>query len=107
MTEADLNGNGSLDFVVSNGSAKTISVILNPTSTTPTVTSYNLGAAPTGVVAADFNGDGTLDLAVSTASGVTILMGDGHGNFTLGSTYATGTTPAAITAGRLRRQWKD
>jgi hypothetical protein len=99
ITEAELTGNGQLDFIVANGGTTTISVILNPTSGSPTVNTYNLGAKPTAVVAADFNGDGNLDLAVATANGVTILLGNGQGGFTIGSSYAAGTSPSAIAAG--------
>ena len=41
-----------------------------------------MGRTPRAVVAADFNGDGHLDLAVANQDGfVSILLGDGHGNF--------------------------
>ena len=99
ITEADLTGNGQLDLIVANGGTDTISVILNPTSSSPTVTSYTVAGTPTGVVAADFNGSGNLDIAVATSNGVTILLGNGHGGFTVSGTYAAGTGPSAIAAG--------
>ena len=42
------------------------------------------GNQPTGIVAGDFNGDGNLDLATGTNSNQTlsVLLGDGTGNFT-------------------------
>ena len=48
----------------------------------------------------DFNGDGKLDLAVANygATRVSILLGDGTGNFTLASSPATG-------AGRTQWRW--
>jgi hypothetical protein len=47
-----------------------------------------VGAEPHTVIAADFNHDGHLDLAVTgrTDGTVTVLLGDGHGNFTVSST---------------------
>jgi hypothetical protein len=55
----------------------------------------NVGNQPSAVGLGDFNGDGTPDLAVvlSDQSAVQILLGDGQGNFTLGS-----LVPGAITA---------
>ena len=49
----------------------------------------------------DFNGDGNLDLAVATAgsNGVSILLGNGTGNFTLASSVATGKLPRSIAVG--------
>jgi plastocyanin len=43
-----------------------------------------VGTNPLDIVAADFNKDGILDLAVANRNNntVTILLGDGHGNFT-------------------------
>ena len=99
ITEADLTGNGQLDLIVANGGTSTISVILNPTSSSPTVTNYTVAGTPTGVVSADFNGDGNLDIAVATNNGVTVLLGNGHGGFTVSGTYAAGTGPSAIAAG--------
>jgi sugar lactone lactonase YvrE len=49
------------------------------------VSNPQVGNEPVGLVAADFNGDGNLDLAVginSTSQSVSILLGDGTGNFT-------------------------
>ena len=58
------------------------------------------GAGPRQVVTGDF-GNGQLDLAVlnENARTVRVLMGDGHGAFTAGSTYATGNDPHSIAVG--------
>ena len=42
-----------------------------------------------GLAIADFNGDGKPDLAVPQTSGVTILFGDGAGNFETGTSFTT------------------
>jgi hypothetical protein len=99
MIEADLDGNGIPDLVVCNSQASSITVILNPTSASPSIKTYSVGVDPTGVVAADFNNDGALDLAVSTSTGVTILKNSGYGTFTVSGSYAAGSAPSAITAG--------
>ena len=56
------------------------------------------GSYPDFVVVGDFNGDGKLDLAVANASSntVSILLGDGSGNFTLKATLPTGETPSGL-----------
>ena len=53
-------------------------------STGPVLT---VGAEPHSVIAVDVNHDGHLDLAVTgrTSGTVTVLLGDGHGNFTVSS----------------------
>ena len=58
-----------------------------------------------GLTAADFNGDGNLDLAFTEGAGlgpeggITILLGDGQGNFNLMSGYVTGPKPFTVVAG--------
>ncbi len=51
-----------------------------------------------GLVAKDFDSDGKIDLAVSnhTQHGVTVLKGDGQGNFGSATVYATGANPTKL-----------
>jgi uncharacterized protein (TIGR03437 family) len=65
------------------------------------------GHNPTAIVSADFNGDKIPDLAVANQSDntVTILLGDGKGNFaatqlgpSANGTFPTGANPSAITS---------
>jgi beta-glucanase (GH16 family) len=61
-----------------------------------------VGSEPAFVATGDFTGDGVLDLAVANAGSgtVTILLGDGHGNFrpTAGSPVQVGSGPNSIAA---------
>jgi hypothetical protein len=77
---------------------------------TPTAVSPSTGSGPVSMAIADFNGDGNLDLAVpsdcgasgtcTTNGAVTILLGDGTGNFTAGTSMAaTGLRPYGIVVG--------
>ena len=89
----DFNGDGVLDLAVANWcgndlivSAGTESILLgdgtgsfSPAATSP----ITVGDNPSSVAVGDFNGDGNLDLAVANFNDntVTILKGDGAGNF--------------------------
>ncbi len=58
------------------------------------------GGRPYGITSADFDEDGDIDLAVTNKSGdsMTVLIGDGDGNFSVHATYVTGETPEGIVA---------
>jgi len=68
------------------------------------------GGAPGSVVIADFNNDGKSDIAVADEQGadVTILLGDGKGNFTQakGSPFPAGPNPNDIAIGDFNRDDK-
>jgi hypothetical protein len=97
---SDFNGDGTLDLVVTNATGAQIAFLPGNGS----FFSFNFqtpatfpagGLVPNSIVAGDFNGDGILDIAVADqgSSQVSILQGDGHGNFNPanGSPYATTT----------------
>jgi hypothetical protein len=114
---ADFNGDGHLDLVVANSKpgvvagkiTGTISILLgvgDGTFGTHTDIDITAGASPpavavpSAVAVGDFNGDGNEDIAVtdSANNNVTILLGDGHGNFAAPVTYPTGKKPVALLA---------
>jgi hypothetical protein len=78
------------------------SMATNGSATSATVTGglfqqvplFSTQALPNAVAVGDFNGDGNLDVAVAGDNGVTILLGDGHGNFLPGVLYTTLGTAA-------------
>jgi uncharacterized repeat protein (TIGR01451 family) len=118
IVAGDFNKDGKLDLAVDNqcgtGScaAGTVTILLGDGTGnfTPTAVSPSTGSGPVSMAVADFNGDGNLDLAVpsdcgasgtcTTNGAVTILLGDGTGNFTAGpSMAATGLRPYGIVVG--------
>ena len=98
----DFNGDGKLDLAILN------SIALGSGDGTFT---QGASLSASGVsVAGDFNGDGKLDLAVcsSVDNNVTILLGDGAGNFAIasGSPIAVGGQPQALVAGDFNNDGK-
>ena len=95
---------GHLDFGLADSANGSISLFLNDGAGNflkPGPASSASGVHPTSIVAGDFNGDGSLDLAVadSVAGTVTVLIGDGFGNFTPQTSSAAGASPASIVVG--------
>jgi hypothetical protein len=100
----DFNGDGIPDLATANtyGSAN-VTILLGKGDGTfiAAQNSPVTGSFPTAIAAGDFNGDGKLDLAVTSSAYdyVTILLGDGTGNFTVGQNPATGANPLSIAVG--------
>jgi hypothetical protein len=107
---ADFNGDGKLDLAVTSNWSDTVTILLGngdgtftaAPSTPPT------GRAPNWVAVGDFNSDDKLDLAVANEcasyancnnGSVSILLGDGTGNFTLSSSILTGRSSKSVAVG--------
>ncbi len=85
VVTGDFNGDGKLDWVVSNAGDNSLCIYLgngDGTSKLPVIIPL-VGQSPVGIAAADLNGDGKLDLAVAEADSNTvgILFGNGDGTF--------------------------
>jgi Bacterial Ig-like domain (group 3)/FG-GAP-like repeat len=90
----DLNDDGKIDVVVSNGSGQMqgMSVLLgNGDGTLQSPTLYATGNHTNSVVLADFNGDGRLDAAVVNrgSNTLSVLLGNGDGTFGTAVNYPT------------------
>jgi uncharacterized protein (TIGR03437 family) len=117
---AELNGDGLPDLVVANKKDSTVTLLFgNATggftapgetiSVPPQGVPQPLGppaAYPVSVAIADFNMDGKMDLAIANegTDNVTILLGDGLGNFAAvegSSPIPVGSRPFFVTAGNF------
>ena len=102
----DFNSDGIADLVVADQGANTVIILLGNGSGGFTETPGSpvaVGSDPYSVTVADFNGDGIADLAVvnTVSNNVTILLGDGTGDFrnAPGSPVTVGGSPRFAAVG--------
>ncbi|MDE3057337.1 MAG: VCBS repeat-containing protein [Bacteroidota bacterium] len=104
VTAADVDGDGHIDLVVTNGSSNTVSVLKNKgDGTFAAKVDYAAGTEPTSVTAADLDGDGYIDLAVAnySSSTLSVFKNNGDGTFAARVDYATGAGPHSVAAADL------
>lgn len=98
----DVNGDGVLDLIVSNGGSNNISVLLGqgrgrfaPALLTPT------GADPKSLAIGDFNRDGKLDVVTANfADGsISVLFGKGDGTFQVHQDFSVGIQTQSVAVG--------
>jgi hypothetical protein len=105
LVTADFNADGILDMAVANNLSGDVSILLgNGDGTFTTKSTPSAGIGANWLAVGDFNEDGNLDLAVANfgstgVGGVSILLGNGDGTFTLGSSPNTGRGPFAVVTG--------
>ena len=76
-----------------------------------TISTYSVGVEPKAIARADFNNDGKRDLATVNrgSNNVSILLGDGAGNFGAATNFSTGSTfaePFGLIAGDFNNDGK-
>jgi hypothetical protein len=97
VATGDFNGDGHLDWAISNGADSSIWIYLGTGtggSQLPTIISLT-GAGPTWLTAVDLRGNGKLDLVVAEADSGTVgvLLGNGDGTFQPETEYSGAGPP--------------
>jgi len=104
IVAGDFNGDGLPDLATANSRTNDVSVFMNlgngqfaPEQRFAIGDSQSSGSDPFSIVTGDFNGDGNLDLATSNAgsNNVSVLLGDGHGNFALPDQFGSASSSTA------------
>ncbi len=103
LAVGDFNGDGKLDFVVSDFDGGVYLFLGKGDGTFQSAALISTGNNPIAIAARDFNGDGKLDLAVAGGNGtVSILLGKGDGTFAPPVPYViNGFLPTSIATGDL------
>jgi hypothetical protein len=109
----DLTGDGNQDIVVANEADNTVSVLLGNGDGTFRPDPYSspglpagtfaVGDLPVSVAVGDLTGNGHLDIVTANegTNTVSVLMGDGNGNFQQAVSYSVGSGPASVVLGKL------
>jgi hypothetical protein len=112
LRTADVNKDGNADILTSNFEGSSASILLADGRGHFTRRDFPVPPDPFGIAIADLNGDHHLDIGIfhysghatdRSKNGMSVLFGDGHGNFALaqGSPFPVGQYPATIAAGDL------
>jgi hypothetical protein len=96
---ADIDQDEDLDIVSPDPNNDRLTVTTNNgNGTFVAATPLSVGDNPVSVISADLNGDGLPDLASSENGTISVLVGQGAGNFAPVQTYAAATGPFLVAA---------
>jgi len=106
VATADFNGDGKADLVIGQYQVAAVQVLLGNGDGTFTSAGETpaTGSNPESFAIADFNDDGKPDLAIGNLGPlgfdtVTVLLGNGDGTFSMGTSATTGDEPISIVTG--------
>ncbi|PYS98341.1 MAG: hypothetical protein DMF63_16965 [Acidobacteria bacterium] len=101
------NADSNFDLAVANSGSNNVSVFLgNGNGTFSAATNFFVGSTPISIADGDLNNDGKQDLAVANfgsffSGSVSILIGNGTGGFTQGTTVRTRSQPSFVAIANL------
>lgn len=101
------NSDNNFDLAVANSASNNVSILLgNGDGTFSAAGNFLVGSNPISIAAGDINNNGTEDLIVANFGGffsgsVSVLLGNGNGGFTAGSSIRTRTQPSYVMIANL------
>ena len=101
------NADNNFDLAVANSGSNNVSIYLgNGNGTFSAPTNFFVGSSPLSIAAGDLNNDSKQDLAIANfgsffSGSVSVLLGNGTGGFSAGTSVRTRTQPAYVTIANI------
>jgi hypothetical protein len=112
LAVGDFNGDGNQDLAITKLTSSNVAIMLgNGIGGFSAPVNFATGNSPYSVAVGDFNGDGKQDLAIAnrdTSPGsVSILLGNGDGSFTAGTSQSVNIGPYSVAVGDFNSDGKQ